>query len=161
MMTPVNHQTHWLWGLFTGLLIFLTACSAARGKLAQLDQAEQQWREQKIEHYQLEVLVVRSIWHAQLHRITVDQGAVVDQTASCIPAPIEAGKCAVEPFNAEDFTIPQLFQLARAEMERDQGEWTKVEFDSTYGFPSHIGYNHPEIIDEDWGWQVKAFKILP
>ncbi len=160
-MTRLNHQTCWLWGLFTGLLIFLTACGSGSGKLAQIDRAEQQWREQKIEHYQLEVLEVRSIWHAQLHRITVDHGAVVDQSASCIPAPFEAGKCSVQPFNATDFTVPHLFQLARAEMERDHGEWTKVEFDSIYGFPSHIGYNHPKIVDEDWGWQVKAFQILP
>ncbi len=69
----------------------------------QIDEGEKKWREQKIESYRIEVQAVRGTWHAQSHRITLRNDKVVDELASCIPAPAELGKCEVEPFNAEDY----------------------------------------------------------
>jgi hypothetical protein len=151
---------------FSGLLIILTitlvACNlAAPTLLAEIDQAEQRWQDQGIDDYRLEVLVVNSIWHAQTHQLTVRDGLVVEQSAFCIPAPFEAGKCTVEPFDAAAYTIPGLFAQARAKAQQDQGQWTELVFDPTYSFPSRIAYDHPEILDEDNNWQVKAFEPLP
>jgi hypothetical protein len=74
-----------------------------------VDQMERAWSEQTIAAYRIEVLVVRSVWHAQSHQITVRDNQVESATASCIPAPTEAGKCRVEAFNAEEYTVPGLF----------------------------------------------------
>ena len=60
--------------------------------LRQIDEAEKQWREQEIASYRIEVLTVRGTWHAQVHLITVRNGQVVDESASCTPAPAELGE---------------------------------------------------------------------
>lgn len=143
----------------SGLLLLL-AClllSACRtGAASELEAGEQRWQEQGIDDYRIEVLVVRSIWHAQSHRITVEDGVVTGQTAHCIQAPAEFEACEVEPFAAEDFTVPGLFAKARAS---DQ-EGVKIAYDLTYGFPDSIRFDNPEILDEDWSWGVMGFEPL-
>jgi hypothetical protein len=121
---------------------------------------ERTWREQNIAAYRIEVMVVRSVWHAQSHQITIRNNRVESATASCIPAPTEAGKCQVEAFNAEDYTVPGLFLEARAQTQSQYAAWTKITYDPTYGFPRQITYNHPEAVDEDWTWRVTAFEVL-
>lgn len=139
------------------LLVWLVLLSACRsGEVSELEQAERRWQEQGIDDYQIEVLVVRSIWHAQSHRITVEDGVVTEQTAHCIQAPMEFEACEVEAFTAEDFTIPGLFAKARAS---DQ-EGMKIVYDPTYGYPDSISFDDPEILDEDWSWSVTSFEAL-
>ena len=128
--------------------------------LAQVAQQEQEWREKDIDSYRIVVLHVRSVWHAQTHEITVRAGEVVDQSASCIPAPTENGKCEVQPFDAAEYTVPGLFGLAQSLAQFDDGEWTEIEFDPTYGYPTGISYDHPERLDEDSYWGVRSFEIL-
>ena len=62
---------------------------------AQVAQQERKWLEKDIDSYRIVVLHVSSVWHAQIHKITVRTGELVDQSASCIPAPTENGKCEV------------------------------------------------------------------
>ena len=126
-----------------------------------LEQAESRWKQQGIASYRIEVSAFRSIHHAQFYHITVQDGVVVDQSASCTPAPLEFGKCKVEPFEAEAYTVPGLFAKASSLLEGDYKTWGKVSFDPTYGFPSQISYNHPNAVDEDWSWSVTSFEVLP
>jgi hypothetical protein len=126
---------------------------------AQIDQAEATWQQQGVDSYKIEVLVIRSIWHGQSHQITVVNGEVVSEYAECFPAPIEAGKCEVEDFNAEDYTIPGLFAIARSEAQIEEGQFTKIDFDPTYGFPSRISYDDPDVFDEDRSWKVVSFEV--
>lgn len=141
------------------MLSMLAACSPSLTD--EIDNLEEQWLEQAITSYEIEVLRVDSIWHAQSQRITVQEGAVVDASATCIPGPVEGRECEVRAFNADDFTVAGLFATARTMAQRGDGEWTKIEYDEQYGFPVRISYNDPEILDEDTSWQVKHFALLP
>jgi hypothetical protein len=126
----------------------------------QLDQAEKKWTGQNITNYRMEVLVVSSIWHAQSHQIIVQNNAVVESTARCIPAPIEAGTCEVRAYTAEEYTIPGLFAQARSQIQSQQAQWIKITYDPTYGFPSQISFDNPNIVDEDRTWRVTTFEPL-
>jgi hypothetical protein len=136
------------------------ACGPVQTPAAILDRQEQVWRDQQIAAYRIEVLEVRSIWHAQTHRITVRNNQVENASASCIPAPIEAGTCEVEAFIAADYTIPGVFARARTLLNGPNAEWAKITYDPTYGFPATISYNHPDIVDEDWGWRISSFEVI-
>ncbi len=138
------------------LIILLTGCRATQ----LVDQMEQAWLDQKITSYRIEVLVIHSIWHAQSHQITVRDNQIESATAACIPAPIEAGKCKVETFNAEDYTVAGLFRKARSEAQSHKATPTKITYDSTYHFPQQISYDDPKMVDEDWSWGVTAFEVL-
>jgi hypothetical protein len=52
----------------------------------QLEKAEGEWQALGITSYRIEVMVT-SIWHAQTYKLTVREGEVVEESASCIPAP--------------------------------------------------------------------------
>ncbi len=128
--------------------------------LVQIDEAKEKWLDQGIESYRIEVLVVISVWHAQSHAITVEDGKVVDQSASCIPAPTEFGECELRPFDSQDYTVAGLFSQARRVARSDSAEFAVIDFDPTYGFPSRIRFDHPEMIDEDWVWAVSSFEVV-
>jgi hypothetical protein len=138
------------------LTILFTGCQATQI----VNPMEQAWLDQKITSYRIEVLVIHSIWHAQSHQITVRDNQIESATASCIPAPIEAGKCKVETFNAEDYTVAGLFRKAHSEVESQQATPAKITYDSTYHFPQQIAYDDPNMVDEDWSWRVTAFEVL-
>jgi len=94
--------------------------------LAEIDKQEHKWLEKDIDSYRIVVSHVRSIWHAQTHEILVSEGKVVDQSASCIPAPAESGKCQVESFDPEQYTVAGLSAVARLLAQRDEGDWTEI-----------------------------------
>jgi len=141
--------------ILTSLAILLTGCRAT-----QVDQMERAWLDQKIASYHVEVLVINSVWHAQSYQITVRANQIESATASCIPAPIEAGKCQVKAFNAEDYTVAGLFKKARSAAESRQATPAEITYDATYHFPRQMSYNDPNMVDEDWSWQVTAFEVL-
>ena len=85
---------------------------------------------------------------------------MTEQAAFCIPAPFEAGKCTVQPFDVKDYTVAGLFSIARSQAEFAEGRWTKITFDPTYGFPSVIAYDNPQVYDDDTMWGVKSFEVL-
>jgi hypothetical protein len=138
------------------LIVLLAGCQATQT----VKQMERAWLDQKISSYRIEVRVVNSIWHAQSHQITVRDDQIESATASCIPAPIEAGKCQVKAFNAEDYTVAGLFRKALSQAKSRQATPAKITYDSTYHFPQQISYDDPNIVDEDWGWVVTAFEVL-
>ncbi len=126
---------------------------------AQIGSAEQRWQAQHIASYRIQVQQMSSIWHLQRHTITVRDGVVVDQSATCIPAPIEGRECKVRPFVAEDYTVAGLFETARSIAKSTAGGMT-ITFDPTYGFPSTIGSAPPGVIDGDQSWVVLSFEVL-
>jgi hypothetical protein len=128
--------------------------------LAEIAVQEYEWLEKDIDSYRIVVSHVRSIWHAQIHEIVVSEGKVVEQSASCIPAPVESGECQVESFDPEEYTVAGLFAVARSLAQYYDGDWTEIEFDPSYGYPISIAYDHPEIVDEDSYWGVRSFEVL-
>ena len=140
------------------------ACTSSRmlSSTAQLEQAEQKWVAQDITSYRIEVLVVNSIWHAQSHQILVQNMTVAQATARCVPASIETGSCEVRPYTAEDYTVLGLFTQARSQVQSQPAEWITITYDdATYGFPSQISFDNPDIVDEDWTWRVTIFEVYP
>ena len=140
-------------------LLFLTSCITAPTLSTQISDAEQKWLARNITSYQITVLHIQSIWHAQTNTITVRDGKVVDQKAKCIRAASEREACEAKPFEAEGFTVPGLFEIARARTEIEDGKWTKIEFDPNYGYPSIITYDNPNANDDDVRWSVEAFQV--
>lgn len=145
----------------SGLIWIFTACSSVEQfkATAEVDRAEAKWQEQGIESYRIEVETA-SIWHDQYHHITVRDGTVVEESASCNPAPAEYRECEIQAFNAEDYTVSGLFSRVRSLAQTENVQWAKIEFDPTYGFPSFISFDHPEAIDEEWVWRVRSFEVL-
>ena len=145
------------------LLVFLAwvalACSSNPAK-TEFAKAEKTWVGENISSYQIEVLVMESTWHAQYHKITVHENAVIESSARCIPAPAELGTCEVKAFSAEEYTIPGLYAQARSRLESEYAQWIKISYDPIYGFPNRISFNNPDMIDGDWAWSVTAFEIL-
>jgi hypothetical protein len=139
----------------------LAACGTLQSVTPPIDAMERTWQGHNIAAYRIEVLVVRSVWHAQSHQLTVRGNQVEHATASCIPAPTEGGACQVEAFDAENYTVPGLFREARARTQSQYAASTKITYDPTHGFPSQIAYDDPDALDEDWTWRVTRFEVLP
>ncbi len=127
--------------------------------LAEIDQQEHKWLEKDIDSYRIVVSCVCSTWHAQTQEILVSEGKVVEQSATCAPAPAESGECEVESFDPEEYTVAGLFALAHSLAESDAGNWTEIEYDPTYGFPVRIAYDDPDMMDEDSYWGVRSFEV--
>ncbi len=141
--------------------VVLASCRSAQDlSLPQeVERAEQQWAEQGVDDYRI-VVVTSSIWHMQIHDIIIQGDNVAEASATCEPAPTESGKCEVQPFDAEDYTVPGLFARARWLAQARDAQYGRIEFDSAYGFPARMSFNHPEMIDEEWGWRVATFEVL-
>lgn len=147
--------------LFVCLLVALASCRSVQDLTLQkeIEQAEQHWAEQGVDDYRI-VVVTSSIWHMQIHDLIVRDGGVAEASATCEPAPVELGKCEVQPFDAEEYTVSGLFARARWLAQSRDAQYGRIEFDATYGFPTRMSFNHPEMIDEEWGWRVEAFEVL-
>jgi len=143
------------------LATWVASCDAGRQPtpLTPLEQGEESWARDGVDDYRI-VVVITSIWHRQRHDITVRDGQVTEATATCDPAPTELGRCQVQPFDAEDYTMPGLFARARSLTYSRDAQYGKIEFDATYGFPARMSYNHPDLIDEEWAWRVETFEVL-
>jgi hypothetical protein len=115
------------------------------------------WEDSGINHYQISVQVVQSIWHLQIYNLIVENDLVIDSSASCIPAPYEGRECTVKAYDPEDFTIPALLSLAEQQVKSKQSKLLKIDYDPDFGFPKSISFNDPDILDEDWSYQVISF----
>ncbi len=124
----------------------------------QIGQAEQQWQARHIARYRIQVQQA-SLWHLERYTITVAHGTVVDQSATCSPAPIEGRACTVRPFTATAYTVDGLFDTARSVAEEVPAGVT-ITFDPTYGFPASIRSAPPNLVDADQSWQVLSFAVL-
>ncbi len=128
--------------------------------LAQVQIAEAKWQARNIASYRISVLRVENIFHAQTNELTVRNGQVVEQGATCIPAPFEGTTCTVRPFDASDYTIPGLFATARALAMGEGGQSVEITFDENFGFPKAIHSDTPEVRDAAQAWSVVSFEAL-
>ena len=147
------------WGLLLALLCLSLACSLFNGNAA-LTQAEKKWQDRGVTSYTIEVRDIHSIWHAQIQKITVRDGKVVESSGDCLRAPVDGQACKVEDFDPNMYTVPGLFALARNQMKGQEAKWTKITYNADFGYPESIGYDDPQIMDEDWGVIVSKFEML-
>jgi hypothetical protein len=123
--------------------------------------AQVEWDRQGILDYEIEIRQV-STFSDQTHRLSVESGDVADASAECTPALADyRNPCTLREFDAEDFTVPGLFELAESQSERDGGRWTIIELDERYGFPTTISYSNRELIDGWVFWKVRGFEAKP
>src|SRR5581483_7550797 len=80
---------------------------------AQIDAAEREWVATSIRSYTITVQDA-SFRHVQTNTITVENGSIFSQSATCMDAPAEPPPCKVDPFTAADYTVPGLFAWARS-----------------------------------------------
>lgn len=143
------------------LIVGLAGCYVDASLERRLQEAESQWRAQEIYSYQIEVAHGHSTWHYQIHTIVVSNGQVIDASATCVTAPVEAaigGECEVEPYDPKAYTVPGLFATANTLAEAHGPEGLEIEFHESYGFPTRITFDLPNLIDEDQVWRVKVFE---
>ncbi|MDZ4720445.1 MAG: DUF6174 domain-containing protein [Roseiflexaceae bacterium] len=138
-----------------------TDVTAAAELVARLRAAEQHWQASQIASYRITVLEIHSIWSAQRMTFMVTDGHVVDQQSMCIPAPSQGKTCAIQPVEQSNYLVPALFAQARALIEHQRPENIQLEFDPTHGYPISIGYDDPQILDEDYGLRIEKFEQLP
>ncbi len=124
-----------------------------------INEAESDWLVKNIGDYRI-VVTTSSLWHIQTHTILIRFGELGEATATCTPAPLESGSCAVSDFDPQTFTVPGLFAQARAVAQTDEGRWTAITFDPLYGFPNQISYTNPTLNDADFTWRVDEFQPL-
>jgi hypothetical protein len=147
-----------LWSFLLFLFLSLSACTTT--PKSQLTRGEKIWEEAGIKNYQISIQVVQSIWHLQIHNLTIENGLVIDSSTSCIPAPFEGRECAIKTYDPDDFNIPALFSLAEQQIKSKQSKWLKIDYDPDFGFPDRISFNDPDSLDEDWSYQVISFKKI-
>jgi hypothetical protein len=126
---------------------------------AQIDTAERQWVASSIVSYRISVQDA-SFWHAQTNTITVENGSIVSQSATCIDAPGGPWPCTVDPFTASDYTVPGLFAWARSSIAQPDLS-VRITFDPDYGFPRAIGTDIPNASDAIHSLSVREFVAVP
>jgi hypothetical protein len=143
------------------VLCLLAGCQKASSPLKQeIAAAQAKWTQHHINDYAIQVAYGQSIFHYQIHVLTVRNGEVVEQSARCQPAPIEGRECKVQPFEADHYTVAGLFSKARDSAELKDSEYIEITFDESYGFPKSIAYRNPKITDGDWGIWVLSFSVI-
>jgi hypothetical protein len=128
---------------------------------ARLQAAEQHWQDSQIASYRITVQEIHSMWWAQQMTFTVMDGHVVDQQSMCIPAPIQGKTCTIRPVEQSNYLVPALLAQARDLIEHQRPENVRLTFDPTLGYPTSIGFDDPQILDEDYGLTIQKFETLP
>ncbi len=152
----------WVLVLLLLTTLWLTGCDGGSSLSAEITRGESKWQTQGIPSYVIEVSHGSGTWHYQTHTITVQNGEVIDASATCVDAPMETAlgqKCEVQAYDPEDYTVLGLFKLAWAHFEVFPTENLEIEFDPAYGFPTTIRYDDPDIVDDDQYWGVRSFEI--
>lgn len=145
------------------LFSFVVACAVPGPSepVLQINSKENQWREKNIRRYRISVLKAQATWHAQTNTLTVEDGKVTEQSATCTPAPSEGRTCTVQPFDTDEFTVDGLFKTARTLGSESAKYQLRVTFDDTYFFPSTISRDVKEVVDDEAFWRVVSFEPLP
>jgi len=115
------------------------------------------WEALGINSYTIEVMEV-SIWHMQVHTVTVKKSRIADASATCSPAPLEFGSCQLRDFVPESYIVPGLFAEAFRQASVSEGAYSRITLDPTYGFPNLIRFDDPRAVDEESTWRVVSFE---
>lgn len=131
-------------------ILLLTACGPKKTEMEQrIDQAERTWSAKKMDAYILDVKCI-SVWSIQNIHIEVRGDQVVSHSATCERSLMTSGDCKVEEYTPENFTVAGLFRNARKLAGVEKPQYAEIEFSPTYGFPAILGYNDPDMYDEEW-----------
>ena len=143
--------------ILVGILVLFAACGS--GPEIDLRTAQAKWDRQGTLDYEIEVRQI-STFNDQTHRLSVENGVVVEATAECTPALADNhNPCTLWEFDAVDFTVPGLFKRAESQSERFErdGGTASIELDERYGFPTEISSNNLEMLDAWVIWRVTRF----
>jgi len=141
--------------IFALLVLGLAGCASDP-----IAEAEAKWQAKKITGYRIQIQEA-SFWHIQTNVITVKDGQVINQTASCDKAILETTKCQVRPIQASEYTVPGVFARAKKYMQGESAPFTKITYDETWGFPSLIVYNNTRVTDSGVSYRVIKFEVVP
>ncbi|RIK23733.1 MAG: hypothetical protein DCC52_12970 [Chloroflexi bacterium] len=145
------------------LSLCVTACTVPGPSepVAQIASAQNLWRAQNVRRYRIAVQKTNARLRTQTNTLTVEDGRVTHQTATCVPAPREGRTCQVEPFDANEFTVDGLFQTALALAPASAQYNLRVDFDAQYHFPKFISRDEKARADDETTWRVVEFQPLP
>jgi len=128
--------------------------------VAQIAFRQNQWQQHNIRHYRISVMKTQATFHTQTNTITVQDGQITDQTATCTPAPSEGRECKVRPFDPEEFTVEGLFKTALKYAPESAKYQLRVTFDDTYSYPTTISRDEKKLVDDENFWRVISFDQL-
>jgi hypothetical protein len=128
---------------------------------AHVQTAQATWQNTQIASYRITVLETHGIWSAQRTTLTVNDGHVVDIQSMCFPAPIQGKTCTIQPVEPTKYLVPSLLMTAHDLAEHENPAYLNLTFDPTLGYPTMIGFNDPQILDEDYGIKIENFEQLP
>ncbi len=124
----------------------------------ELDAAETLWAASNVSKYALTVLYVNSGQQIlQSHTITVENGAIIEQSAACSE---QQKECIINKIDLENITVPGLFGMARNAINNDEvsDNGAEFNFDPHYGVPEWIVLKTNG--DFPWYWHVESFEVL-
>lgn len=148
---------------FTLLLFFLLAACSVPGPsepVALIASKKNQWQAKNIRSYRIAVQKVQASFHAQTNTITVQDGIVTEQSATCTPAPFEGRQCKIQSFDPNEFTAAGLFNTALTYAPDSEKYQLRVTFDETHHFPKTISRDQAEVMDDETFWRVVSFESL-
>ncbi len=133
--------------------------SPAADLTAQLATAEQQWAAQGIASYRIEVRRA-SFAASETISLTVQAGQVVSNVVvGCRSAELGPA-CRTAQYQLDRYTVSGLFATAHSLADNGDRQYAKMRFDLTYGYPTSISYDNPDVSDEEWGIGVLSFQPL-
>lgn len=142
------------WVLLAALLTLgVAACVDPLGpEAARLERAERLWAENRPGHY---TFTYQRVCFCPLAVVSVE---VLDGEVVAVEW---AGPGEEPEIELEGHTIDELFDRTRSELERDPFRAT-LEFDPALGHPTSVYFDYEEhVADEEWGFQVEDFTIVP
>lgn len=145
------------------LILFLAACTVPGPSepVALIAAKQNQWHAKNIRRYRISVQKVQAIFHAQTNTLTVQDGAVTAQSATCTPAPFEGRECKIQSFDPNEFTVEGLFKTALQYAPESETYQLRATFDETYHFPKTLSRDQANVADDETFWQVVSFEPLP
>lgn len=155
--TPGPIPKWWfLLALGTLTIPLIAGCGASK-----VQDAEARWQASGVTNYRIRVQEVRSIWCVYWIELEVRGEQIASATVTASPGPAQGcweytGGVIDEPIDlspqdAERWTVPGLFRLAR-QLEPLAGEKDmeiEIEFDSDLGYPLRLARDDVQALDDD------------
>jgi len=162
-MTEPKQRTSRLAPSWWCLLILgtLGALLAAGCGASTVQNAEARWQASGVTDYRIRVQEVRSIWCVYRIELKVRGGQIASATVTASPGPAQGcwdytdgvidKPIDLSPQDAERWTVPGLFELARQlePLARQKDMEIQFEFDSDLGYPLRMARDDVQSLDDD------------
>jgi hypothetical protein len=137
-----------------------------------VEEAERRWQSTGLTDYQIRVAETHSVWCTYHVSLEVQDSHVVSGTITAQPGP--ANSCwrytdgvvgqpiDLSPAEATPWTVPGLFRFAhRCEAAMaDEAMWVRLRFHPKLGYPTGLGLNNLEALDDDIWLRTLSFRQL-